>query len=867
MKKIYTLFALLFLATSGLKAQISLQYNDTTLCPGQTITMCASLTGLADALNSDDQSSGIINLGFPFVFFGNTYTKCVASGNGMINFDTTLANTGWGWTWGQITGGTNPVANEAIFATFCDLFLPSGGQIRYQRLGSVGQRKFIIEWCQVPVYSGACASAIVTTQIVLYEGSNLIEIHTTNLPAIGPSCPSASPGYYQQVVQGVRNSDGSASFFPTNRDPVVSTTNWAVTGLANDAVRFTPTSNTNYTITPIPFNPFPIIDSVYSDNLKWYAPNTTTPFATGACATTTVLPGVNYYTVHYDGIAGCQADSAHLIDTVHILYGAKYDTLNVDICVGSTYNFYGHALHQTGQYDTTFSTVGGCDSVITLNLSVNPYPIVSLTDTTSRVILCRDVNGTIALSNPASNYSYQWYRNDSLLTGQTASSISSSIPGAYKVAVTTDKGCSSVSQTVHFETDAIHVDFNIDLFKGCVNDTIRLTNLSTVNSTYKWNFGDGTFPPDTTLNPTHIYQTQNVYFIKLIATDTNGCVDSTLKQVNTLHPLNAAFTSSADTICLSEGAPVVFTDQSVGATSWNWNFGEGSPVNTQNASYTFTQHGAHNVRLVIHDDIPCYDTVYHIVQVDSVPYFSIAQDKHVMCAGEQLDFTSDFYATTLRSISWNFGDGSQWNQSGATSHHYENPGIYWINVDADFGVCGISHAMDSIVVNAFPIVDLGPDSVLCLNASAIRVADLHNTGDPSIQWAWNTGATTPFIEVNTPGTYSVTATKNDCSTTESITINKDCYNDIPNVFTPNGDGVNDYFYPKQLLSKGVVGFSMTVFDRWGQKVFESNTPNGRGWDGKFNNKVQPMGVYIYQMSVVMKNGRTEEFTGNVTLVR
>jgi gliding motility-associated-like protein len=347
----------------------------------------------------------------------------------------------------------------------------------------------------------------------------------------------------------------------------------------------------------------------------------------------------------------------------------------------------------------------------------------------------------------------------------------------------------------------------------------------------------------------------------------DGCIDSITKLVDVTHPLNAAFTQSADTICLSEGVPVTFTDQSVGATEWNWNFGEGAPANTQNASYVFALSGTHIIRLVIRDDIPCYDTAYGVIQVDSIPYFSIEQDRHVMCAGEQLNFTSDFYAATLRGISWNFGDGSQWYQTGPTSHHYENPGVYWINVDADFGVCGISHATDSIVVNAFPIVDLGPDSVLCLNAPSIRLADTHNAGDPSIQWAWNTGATTPFIDVNAPGTYSVTATKNDCATTESIEINKDCYNDIPNVFTPNGDGVNDYFYPKQLLSKGVVGFSMSVFDRWGQKVFESNTPNGRGWDGKFNDKIQPMGVYIYQMSVIMKNGRTEEFTGNVTLVR
>ena len=447
------------------------------------------------------------------------------------------------------------------------------------------------------------------------------------------------------MIQGVRNSDGSASFFPPNRDPIVSATNWGVTGTTNDGMRFTPTSNTNYTLTPIPFNPWTIIDSVYSSNLKWYEPNTTVPFATGACASTTVQPGVNYYTVRYDGIAGCQADTSHLTDTVHILYGARYDTLNVDICQGSAYNFYGHSINQTGQYDTTFSTVGGCDSIITLNLSVNPYPNVALSDTTTHIILCKGVNGIISIANPSVNYNYQWYRNDSLLTGETASSISSPIPGAYKVVVITNKGCSSTSQIVNFAIDGIHVDFNIDLYKGCANDTVRLTNLSTINSSYKWNFGDGTYPYDTTLNPTHIYLAQNTYFINLIVTDTNGCIDSTLKQVNTQHPLHAAFTQSVDSLCQNSGIPVQFTDASIGATSWQWNLGDGNNSTQQNPSHVYTQPGTHVVQLVIHDDIPCYDSVMHYIRVDSVPFLTFTQDKHAICEGERINFTPTYLYT------------------------------------------------------------------------------------------------------------------------------------------------------------------------------------------------------------------------------
>lgn len=333
------------------------------------------------------------------------------------------------------------------------------------------------------------------------------------------------------------------------------------------------------------------------------------------------------------------------------------------------------------------------------------------------------------------------------------------------------------------------------------------------------------------------------------------------------HPLNAAFIQSADTICLNAVTPVGFTDESVGATNWNWDFGEGAPSVMQNPSYTFTQAGSHVIRLVVSDDIPCFDTAYRMVQVDEVPHFSISQDKHVICAGEVLNVYAEYDTNTIRNLAWNFGDGTQWSHLGASTHHYENPGIYWITADADFGACGISHGTDSVVVNAFPVLNLGPDSVLCLDGSALTVADLNNASDPSITWRWNTGATTPSIEITHPGVYTLTATKNDCAATETIEVNKDCYIDVPNVFTPNGDGVNDYFYPRQLLGRGVVGFSMVVLNRWGQKTFESTATNGRGWDGKFNGKDQPVGVYIYRINATFKNGRTENYTGNVTLIR
>jgi len=500
-------------------------------------------------------------------------------------------------------------------------------------------------------------------------------------------------------------------------------------------------------------------------------------------------------------------------------------------------------------------------------VKIYPKPNVALVNSADQ-ILCNVPSTNLSIASPTTGDTYQWYKDGAPIAGATNASLTIDTTGHYKVLAENPSGCKDSSQLIYVKISHTDVDFTFAVSKACTDDTVRFTNLSEAGH-YWWSYGDQTGPDDTTANPTHIYDVQNSYVVRLKVKDLDGCVDSMLKVVDVTHPLHAAFTQSTDSICVNSGTPIMFTDASVGAvTAWNWNFGDGATSSQQNPSHVYTTPGAYNVQLVVSDAIPCYDTAHHPMRVDTVPHMSFIQDRHAICTGEKINFTADYLGTAY-DLSWNFGDGIVWSQFNGTSHNYEDAGTYFIELTGNYGVCGLMHATDSVVVSAYPKVDLGPDSVLCLDAPAIVVKDLNtaNAGDPDIHWSWSTGATTPSISIVHPGTYSLTATRNDCATTETVEVNKDCYTDVPNAFTPNGDGVNDYFYPRQLLSKGVVGFSMTVYDRWGQKVFETTNTNGRGWDGKFNSKDQPMGVYIYQIKAVLKNGKIEEYNGNVTLVR
>src|SRR5690606_25626378 len=168
-----------------------------------------------------------------------------------------------------------------------------------------------------------------------------------------------------------------------------------------------------------------------------------------------------------------------------------------------------------------------------------------------------------------------------------------------------------------------------------------------------------------------------------------------------------------------------------------------------------------------------------------------------------------------------------------------------------------------------PLVDLGPDTTICLDGMPVYLQNLKPAPSADHHYIWNTGDTSDILKIVQPGVYSLKVVTEpvQCTTLDEVEIKKDCYVDIPNAFTPNGDGENDYFFPRSLLTKSVTNFRMEVFNRWGQMVFQTERIDGRGWDGRFNNIDQGQGVYIYRIEVAYTNDRSEHYEGNVTLLR
>lgn len=495
MKK-YTLM-LLFAMFSGFlaQAQIGLNFDDTLICRGNTITMGASFTGQVNSLSSDDYfTAEVIPIGFTFAFYGKDYTKCVISGNNFLSFDTTLAGTHSEYQWTQAINSANGEVNKAVLLGFQDLDLSQGGTLKYQTFGTPGQRRFIVEYCKVPKYGGTTCNAYkVTNQVILYEGTNIIEFHTADMPGT-PTCPSTnSAANGGNSIQGVRDVTGTVTnqLFTPNRAPADL---WGTIGSTNSSRRYTPMAATPfYTIDSIAFNPWQIIENANSALLKWYDANGT---YLGQGATMTVTPtnppppaSGTFYQVEYTGRAGCDTTQTYTFkDTVDVRYDDKRTFISQSLCAGETYMFYGRLLYQSGVYDTTFKTAAlQCDSQIILTLTVNPLPNVSLNEN-NKVKMCQGDTYVFRAVKTA-GATYQWIKNGSPVAGANADTFGATTAGNYSVKITTNKGCTDTSKSVELQVKpnpTVKISY-VSQNDFCAEDTVTLKATATgSNLEYVW---------------------------------------------------------------------------------------------------------------------------------------------------------------------------------------------------------------------------------------------------------------------------------------------------------------------------------------------------------------------------------------------
>ncbi len=395
----------------------------------------------------------------------------------------------------------------------------------------------------------------------------------------------------------------------------------------------------------------------------------------------------------------------------------------------------------------------------------------------------------------------------------------------------------------------------------CWQDTLLLQTGMDLPVTYQWDDG-------VSGRERYVYQ-PGLYVLQY--RDDTACalyVDSFIVKYPT-EPYRVSFT--VDTFVCSD-APVTFRNTSHALFhDFHWSMGNGAISAERQPGYRYTDTGSYTVQLVGYLNASCSDTAYRQIIVDPREQVSFILSRDSICQGESIDVQPGKRNVTMMEMYWQWGDGSAEYRMPEKEivHAYEPAGRFPVTLTTSFRACPDTIYQRWLQVSALPVVDLGADGGLCPGDKVLNLHNRHETTSAGQRYLWNTGDTTSFIQVRQPGTYRLTVVANPsgCRATEAIIVHKDCYLDIPNAFHPDGDGYNDYFFPRQRLGSGISGLHMQVLNRYGQVIFETHSPEGAGWDGKYLGKEQPQGTYIYIIKLMLASGSTEYYRGNVTLIR
>lgn len=237
-----------------------------------------------------------------------------------------------------------------------------------------------------------------------------------------------------------------------------------------------------------------------------------------------------------------------------------------------------------------------------------------------------------------------------------------------------------------------------------------------------------------------------------------------------------------------------------------------------------------------------------------------------VCEGSTLNLT----ASGGSVYSWSGPDGftSTSPTPAITAATIAATGTYVVTVTNSQG-CTAS-ANTAVSVHPTPVISVSATAESCTGAIDGTATVTPSDSVSDYTYLWSNTLTTTSLSGLAPGLYTVTATDNNgCQKTAQVEVpsaTESCASPaiyLPNIFSPNGDNINDVLYVR---GRDIKTLSLVIYDRWGEKVFETSEL-ANGWDGTFRNKPMEPAVFVYKLKAEYTNGETVSRQGNITLVR
>ena len=751
------------------------------------------------------------------MFYGNTYNQVVLASNNYLSFNTANAGGYSDWTIdAAIPTNLEPETYNSILCPWQDIYPGANGNgtIQYATTGEAPNRVFIASFCGIPMFS--CTDICYSSQIKLYETTNVIETHIAQKVL----CTTWNEG---AAIHGLHNEDGTIAHVVTGLDGIIRNypNQWTC---EDDGWRFTPSGNDEYIIENIEFAP-----AVAGTDIIWQD-----EFGNliGTGSEIVVIPGGN---VTYTAGASLCGDAG---DWCGFEGGIEGDDVNISF------------------EDLIFSGEG------------------------SEILCYQSNDGIIEVNAPnEGNWIFNLYDENMILiqsieTFQTLT-FSSLSAGLYFV------------NMIDTETECISNDILYELIEP---EEINTTN--STNGVLCFNGSEGSIQIEI-FGGTPPYST-------FIGNDDNSNLASQSGNSITFDNLNAGnyyYTVIDNNDCLVSGDEIFFSIEDVPELIVDLDDNNG--VSCDNAQDGFINisvvGGTPNYSYLWSNDNGFSSNNEDINQISGGNYTVIVTDQNSCEASLSIEIGENeamTIETTIAECISNNGTINVTAFGGQPEYLFE---LSSNNQTVEINTTGFFSELESgdYLITAFDALNCDIQELVSINSAPqadffLDEYEFSLSNDPIlftdqsidnniISWNWDFGDGNNSNEQNPshlytePGIYYATLNIIDSyncedQITKEIKVLQDFYSYTPNIFTPNSDGTNDTFSPS-LLNIDISTYKLTIFDRWGNEIFETINYS-QGWDGKQENgKLLPSDVYSYKVVYQTNLGVEKEEVGQIIMVK
>lgn len=438
-------------------------------------------------------------------------------------------------------------------------------------------------------------------------------------------------------------------------------------------------------------------------------------------------------------------------------------------------------------------------------------------------------------------------------------------PGSYTITlvVETTHGCiDSITKPAYVNIGGPYAEIHFEPDSICRGDSVQFQLGNVINlKNFGWDFGDGSSILN--VNPVYHVYTDSIgqVYPTLFFDDSSGACSKTFTDTLYIFENVAEFTIS-DTIGCIPYSPII-GNLSVGSSSYKWDFGEGTTSTLKDPTITYPNPGRYRIELLV-SGLGCMDSAFKIIDVFPLPIANAKSDT-LICEGDSVQLYSSG------------GEFYLWSPSnGLNNSALQNPIAYpEISTGYEVKVTDTNGCVnfDEVLITVQNPIKLNLQDLILIVGDTLTLKDAYGGKGVSYKWIPSTGLSCdtcarPRLTALESGTYTLLITDtNNCFETGStfyLEVENKYTLDVPEAFTPNGDGVNDIIYVRGWGLKELITFK--IYNRWGELVFESDRLD-LGWDGLYKGKLQGVETYVYFVEALTYGNQVLKKKGNIDLLR